>query len=50
MDKIIAERDELLEALKKLWSVRSTPITYEQRNLQFKTWVEVEDIINKYKK
>jgi len=48
MNRVNAERDELLKALRDLNSVKSEPWTVEQRELKFKVGCEVEEILKKY--
>lgn len=46
--KLLKENMCLLDALKKLWSVRGTPLTLEQTQYQERIYVEIENILKKY--
>lgn len=48
IDYFPQREEELLKALKDLWSVRSTPFTDEQAYYKFKIECKAEEIIKKY--
>jgi len=46
--KLLKENMYLLDALKKLWSVRGSPFTLEQTQHQERIYAEIENILKKY--
>jgi len=46
--KLVKDNMQLLDALKKLWSVRGTSFTLEQTQHQERVHVEIENILKKY--